>query len=299
MSKDQGSDRATGPASEGGVRVRWDDASMRSLYSNVCNVTGTREEIVLLFGVHQAWHSGVKEVTVQLQDRVILSPYAAKRMNLLLTRILREYESRYGTLQTEPGETTALQDLCPAADPRGRPPAAPTRPRLLPDGPLFRHAVGLPRPPNNSQPAALLSPRGSLTSKPDNLRTLDRRSPAPPAASPSGRSFMRLPSWLRRQSQSRNLDLNAQELRRLRKRRRRLSFESLEDRVAPSVNAIVDATNKLIVTTSGPGPDSITVAMSGTHVQVDGLRPEGRARPWLRTSPASRSPADRASTQST
>jgi hypothetical protein len=110
VSRDQGGDRAAGAAGEGGVRVHWDDANMRSLYSNVCNVTGTREEIVLLFGVHQAWHSGVKEVTVQLQERVILSPYAAKRMNLLLTRVLREYESRYGTLQIDPGETTGLQE---------------------------------------------------------------------------------------------------------------------------------------------------------------------------------------------
>jgi hypothetical protein len=58
-------------AGDQAVNVRWDDSNMRSLYSNVCNVTGTREEIVLLFGVHQAWHGGVKEVTVQLQDRVL------------------------------------------------------------------------------------------------------------------------------------------------------------------------------------------------------------------------------------
>lgn len=80
---------------------------MRSSYSNVCNVTGTREEIVLMFGVNQAWHSGVKELKVQLQDRIILSPFAAKRLNLLLTRVLREYEQRYGQLQLEatgPGE---------------------------------------------------------------------------------------------------------------------------------------------------------------------------------------------------
>src|SRR5262249_52242603 len=85
-----------------GLNIRWDDSNMRSQYSNVCNVTGTREEIVLLFGVHQAWRSGVKEVTVQLQDRIIVSPFAAKRLNQLLTRVLREYESRYGTLDTEP-----------------------------------------------------------------------------------------------------------------------------------------------------------------------------------------------------
>jgi hypothetical protein len=84
---------------------------MRSIYSNVCNVTGTREEIVLLFGVNQAWHGDVKEVTVQLQDRVILSPYAAKRLSVLLDRVLHAYEERYGqlhidaTVQSGPGES--------------------------------------------------------------------------------------------------------------------------------------------------------------------------------------------------
>jgi hypothetical protein len=74
---------------------------MRSTYFNVCHVTGTREEIVLLFGVNQAWHGEVKEVTVQFQDRIILSPYAAKRLSVLLDRALRLYEERYGPLHTE------------------------------------------------------------------------------------------------------------------------------------------------------------------------------------------------------
>jgi hypothetical protein len=74
---------------------------MWSVYSNVCNVTGTREEIVLLFGVHQAWHRGIKEVTVQLQERIILNPYAAKRLGVLLSHMIREYESRYGPLPIE------------------------------------------------------------------------------------------------------------------------------------------------------------------------------------------------------
>lgn len=99
---DRADDRSQGQSARNGLNIRWDDSSMRSLYSNVCNATGTREEIVLLFGVHQAWRSGVKDVTVQLQDRIILSPFAAKRLNTLLSRVLREYESRYGTLDAEP-----------------------------------------------------------------------------------------------------------------------------------------------------------------------------------------------------
>ena len=95
----------------GTPNVNWDDSNMRSLYSNVCNVTGTREEIVLLFGVHQAWRSDMKDVTVQLQDRIILNPYAAKRLNLLLSRVIKEYEARHGALpidvagQTGPSES--------------------------------------------------------------------------------------------------------------------------------------------------------------------------------------------------
>ncbi len=81
------------------VKVRWDDSSMRSVYSNVCNVAGTREEIVLLFGMNQAWHSGQKEVSVQLADRIVLSPFVAKRLAALLNNTIRDYESKFGLLQ--------------------------------------------------------------------------------------------------------------------------------------------------------------------------------------------------------
>jgi len=83
------------------VKVRWDDTNMRNVYSNVCNVAGTREEIVLLFGMNQAWHSGQKEVTVQLADRIVLSPFVAKRLAALLNNVIRDYESRFGALDIE------------------------------------------------------------------------------------------------------------------------------------------------------------------------------------------------------
>jgi hypothetical protein len=82
-------------------KVVWDDSRMNTSYSNVCNVLGSREEITLLFGANQAWHSGQKEVKVLLSDRVVLNPYAAKRLAALLERVLKEYESRYGELKLE------------------------------------------------------------------------------------------------------------------------------------------------------------------------------------------------------
>lgn len=83
----------------GQTKIVWDDTNMRSVYSNVANVAGGREEIVLLFGMNQAWHAGQKEIKVQLTDRVVLSPYAAKRLSLLLNNVVNDYESRYGKLE--------------------------------------------------------------------------------------------------------------------------------------------------------------------------------------------------------
>jgi len=86
----------------GGQRtIKWDDSNMRSVYANVCNVAGTREEVVLLFGMNQAWHSGQNEVTIQLADRVVLSPFVAKRMSILLGNVLKDYESKYGELKID------------------------------------------------------------------------------------------------------------------------------------------------------------------------------------------------------
>ena len=86
------------------VRVRWDSENMASTYANVCNVSSTREEVTLLFGTNQNWHNAASEVTGQLSNRIVLSPYAAKRMSMLLGNVVGEYEKRFGELDiTAPG----------------------------------------------------------------------------------------------------------------------------------------------------------------------------------------------------
>jgi hypothetical protein len=84
-----------------GTKIKWDDSHMKSAYANVCNVSSTREEVVMLFGVNQAWNRGQKEVTIQLTDRIIVSPFAAKRLSLLLGAVVKEYENRFGPLNVE------------------------------------------------------------------------------------------------------------------------------------------------------------------------------------------------------
>ncbi len=79
--------------------VNWDDTQMRTSYANVVNASSTREEVTLFFGTNLTWNPGEKrEFNVRLNDRVVLSPYAAKRLWMLMGVILREYETRFGPL---------------------------------------------------------------------------------------------------------------------------------------------------------------------------------------------------------
>lgn len=82
------------------AQIVWDDSEIVNTYANVCNVMGTREEMMLLFGTNQGvLQADQKEVKVKLSNRIVLNPYAAKRLHQLLEIGLKEYETRYGELK--------------------------------------------------------------------------------------------------------------------------------------------------------------------------------------------------------
>lgn len=80
------------------IKPTWNDTHMHSSYANVCNVMGTREEISLLFGTNQAWQAGSNEVRVDLSQRIVLTPYTAKRLSQMLDKGVQEYEQRFGQI---------------------------------------------------------------------------------------------------------------------------------------------------------------------------------------------------------
>ena len=81
------------------MKVRWESANMQSAYSNVCNVSGTREEIVLFFGMNQNFNADQNEMTIQLSNRIVMSPFVAKRLAALLNNVIKDYETKYGALE--------------------------------------------------------------------------------------------------------------------------------------------------------------------------------------------------------
>lgn len=81
------------------AKVRFDSANLKSSYANFCNATSTREEVVLNFGVSNNWDRTPQDMEIELSHRIVLSPFAAKRLHTLLAKLMTEYESRYGELK--------------------------------------------------------------------------------------------------------------------------------------------------------------------------------------------------------
>ena len=82
------------------AELRWDDSKMATGFANVVNIQSTREQVDLLFGISQSTQTVTDGVlSIAVSNRIILSPFAAKRLSAALDGVLREYESRYGAIQ--------------------------------------------------------------------------------------------------------------------------------------------------------------------------------------------------------
>ncbi len=99
MSGSEFNENAEQSAPPASTPVHWDQTNMRTEFSNVINVLSAREEFSLLFGMNSTMSmADGKGFEVKLSNRMILTPYAAKRLNILLGERLADYEARYGVL---------------------------------------------------------------------------------------------------------------------------------------------------------------------------------------------------------
>lgn len=97
--------------------VNWDDTDMRTSYANVVNASSTREEVTLFFGTNLTWNPAESSsFDVRLNDRIVLNPYAGKRLWMLLGAILKEYENRFGPLKIESGTAAGQRPGKPKGD---------------------------------------------------------------------------------------------------------------------------------------------------------------------------------------
>lgn len=97
--------------------VVWNDSNMKSIYVNASNVVGGREEIMMLLGLNQAWNMGQEKVNVDIAERVVMTPYTAKRLAIMLAATLKAYEAKFG--QIDIGVQTGAAKA-PAAKPAAK-----------------------------------------------------------------------------------------------------------------------------------------------------------------------------------
>lgn len=79
--------------------VKWTVDHLKSSYVNFANANSTQEEVVLNFGMNNNWDRMANEVQIELTHRVVMSPFAAKRLAELLGKLVSQYEGRYGVLK--------------------------------------------------------------------------------------------------------------------------------------------------------------------------------------------------------
>jgi hypothetical protein len=94
----------------------WDDSKARTLYPNVAQVKAKREEVMLLFG--KIRQSDEHEIHAQLDERVIMSPFVAKRLLVKLMDVIQQVEAAYGVpnrkgVPQNQEQTKSLLDLPP------------------------------------------------------------------------------------------------------------------------------------------------------------------------------------------
>jgi hypothetical protein len=78
-----------------GPAVVWNIADMITLYGTVFGIEVTHEELRLLFGSRTV-QAGRREKTVMVSDRIIISPLTAKRMLVLLRKIMARHQLPFG-----------------------------------------------------------------------------------------------------------------------------------------------------------------------------------------------------------
>ena len=100
-------EQANAQAGQRQVRLRVDDRNMHSAYANAFRTNGTAEEVMLDFGTNitnpavQQKPQDQPEIIFQINTRMILNYYMAKRLAITLSQLIRRHEDQFGELELD------------------------------------------------------------------------------------------------------------------------------------------------------------------------------------------------------
>lgn len=87
------------PAQTQQPRVEVDDTHAQVCYANFCRVNGTPEELIIDFGLNSQ-PFGTPEKPLQVNQRLVVNYYTAKRLMGALQLSIQRHEAAFGVLET-------------------------------------------------------------------------------------------------------------------------------------------------------------------------------------------------------
>lgn len=90
-----------------------DATNLKSNYANVCRIAQTPNEVIIDFGLNPNFFGQILDEPLKLEQRVILSHDAAKRLCLHLTATIQNFEAKYGPIELD--VTKRLKQQQPAS----------------------------------------------------------------------------------------------------------------------------------------------------------------------------------------
>lgn len=83
------------------TQIKIDDASAKTSYANVVGIAANINEVYLTFGVNVDPYNPAPTEPVKIENRIIMTPDAAKRLCLNLNATLSAYEQRFGVVELD------------------------------------------------------------------------------------------------------------------------------------------------------------------------------------------------------
>jgi len=78
-----------------------DATNLKASYANVCRIAQTPNEVIIDFGLNPNFFGQILDEPLKLDQRIILSHDAAKRLCLHLGATIQNFESKYGTIELD------------------------------------------------------------------------------------------------------------------------------------------------------------------------------------------------------
>lgn len=75
--------------------------TMKTSYANVCRIAQTPNEVIIDFGVNPNFFGTILDEPLRLDNRIIMTHDAAKRLCLHLANTIQGYEAKYGPIELD------------------------------------------------------------------------------------------------------------------------------------------------------------------------------------------------------